>query len=131
MAAIRLRKLRLNTILSALFSIPVVLIAMVFHHMPSGNIVMLMLTIPVLALFGREFYIIAWKRMLHFSANMDTLVALGTGSAFLFSAFNTLYPEFLRTRGLEPHVNVKTFEPRNLFPGDLSSIRTGNDHVFC
>ena len=104
LAAVRLKKLRINTILSALFSIPVVLIAMVFHHLPYGNLVMMALTIPVLAWFGREFFIIAWKRMLHFSANMDTLVALGTGSAFVFSAFNTLDPDYLLSRGLEPHV---------------------------
>jgi Cu2+-exporting ATPase len=104
MAAVRLKKLKLNTILAAAFSIPVVLIAMVFHHMQYGNVIMMMLTIPVLALFGREFFIIAWKRMLHFSANMDTLVAMGTGSAFIFSAFNTIYPQYLLTRGLEPHV---------------------------
>ncbi|MCX6304681.1 MAG: heavy metal translocating P-type ATPase [Bacteroidetes bacterium] len=104
MAAVRLKKLRINTILSAAFSIPVVLIAMVFHHMPYASPIMMALTIPVLALFGREFFIIAWKRMLHFSANMDTLVALGTGSAFVFSAFNTLFPDYFLSRGLEPHV---------------------------
>ena len=104
MATVRLKKLRMNTILSATFSIPVVLIAMVFHHIPYGNLIMLALTIPVLAWFGREFFIIAWKRMLHLEANMDTLVALGTGSAFLFSAFNSLYPEFLVKRGFTPHV---------------------------
>jgi hypothetical protein len=32
--------------------------------------------------------------------------------------------------GLDPHVNVETFEPRNLFPGDRKMIQTGNDHVF-
>jgi Cu2+-exporting ATPase len=104
MAMVRLKRLRLNAILSALFSVPVFLIAMVFHHMPYGNYIMLALTIPVVAWFGREFFIIAWKRMLHFSANMDTLVALGTGSAFLYSTFNTLFPEYLVSRGFEPHV---------------------------
>ncbi|MFZ4523175.1 MAG: heavy metal translocating P-type ATPase [Bacteroidales bacterium] len=104
MAAVRLKRVRTNTILSAAFSLPVVLIAMVFHHLPYGNMIMMVLTVPVLGWFGREFFIIAWKRMLHFSANMDTLVALGTGSAFIFSAFNTLFPEYLVSRGLEPHV---------------------------
>ncbi|MEI7664296.1 MAG: heavy metal translocating P-type ATPase, partial [Bacteroidota bacterium] len=104
LAAMRLKRLRTNTILSALFSIPVVLIAMVFHHIPYGNLVMMGLTLPVLAWFGREFFVVAWKRMLHFDSNMDTLVALGTGSAFLFSAFNTLYPGYLLSRGFEPHV---------------------------
>ncbi len=103
-ASMRLKRLRVNTVLSAAFSIPVVLIAMVFHHMPNSNLLMMALTMPVLAWFGREFFIIAWKRMLHFSANMDSLVALGTGSAFVFSAFNTIFPDYLRSRGFEPHV---------------------------
>jgi P-type Cu2+ transporter len=101
----RLRKLRLNTILSVAFSIPVLLIAMVFHHsVPHANLVMLVLSLPVLGIFGREFFIIAWKRARHFSSNMDTLVALGTGAAFLYSAFNTFFPGFLRSHGFEPHV---------------------------
>ena len=104
MAAVRLKKLRTNTVLSAAFSIPVLMIAMIFHQVPHGNMVMMALTIPVLAWFGREFFVIAWKRLLHFSANMDTLVALGTGSAFVFSAFNTLWPGYLISRGFEPHV---------------------------
>ncbi len=104
LASVRLRGLRANTILSAVFSIPVFLIAMVFHHLPGGNLIMLALTIPVLGWFGREFFVIAWKRMLHFDANMDTLVALGTGSAFLFSTFNTIFPEYLLSRGFQPHV---------------------------
>ncbi len=100
----RMTSLRNNTLFSVLFSIPVVLLAMVFHHLPGGNLVMLFLTLPVVGWFGREFFIIAWKRLLHRSANMDTLVALGTGSAFLLSLFNTLFPAWLRSRGLEPHV---------------------------
>ena len=104
MATVRLTRLRNNTILAALFSLPVVLIAMVFHHVAYGNFIMMILTIPVLTWFGREFFIIAWKRLLHLEANMDTLVALGTGSAFVFSAFNTLFPDYLVKRGMEPHV---------------------------
>ena len=104
LAASRLKRLRNNTILSAAFSFPVVLIAMVFHHIPYANPVMMALTIPVLAWFGREFFIIAWKRMLRFSANMDTLVALGTGSAFILSAFNTIFPDYLLKQGMEPNV---------------------------
>ena len=103
-AALRLRKLKRNTLLSAVFTLPVVVIGMGFHHLPYGNAVMMALTLPVLAWFGREFFIVAWKRLLHFSANMDTLVAMGTGSAFIYSSFNTLFPGFLLSRGLEPHV---------------------------
>ena len=100
----RLKKLRLNTILSFSFSLPVFIIAMFLHHLPFRNWIMMALTIPVLAFFGREFFVIAFKRAKHFSANMDTLVALGTGISFLFSTFNTVFPGFLLSRGIEPHV---------------------------
>jgi len=100
----RLKKLRLNTILSFSFSLPVFIIAMFMHHLPFRNWIMMVLTIPVLAVFGREFFVIAFKRAKHFSANMDTLVALGTGISFLFSAFNTFFPGFLQSRGIESHV---------------------------
>jgi Cu2+-exporting ATPase len=100
----RLKRLKFNTLMSVAFSIPVVLISMVFHQIQYSHWIMLFLAIPVLAIFGREFFIIAWKRALHFSSNMDTLVALGTGTAFLYSTFNTVFPEFLQSQGFEPHV---------------------------
>ncbi|MBL7983367.1 MAG: copper-translocating P-type ATPase, partial [Flavobacteriales bacterium] len=46
----------------------------------------------------------AWKQAKHRSANMDTLVALSTGVAYVFSVFNTMYPSFWTSRGLMPHV---------------------------
>jgi P-type Cu2+ transporter len=100
----RLKKLRINTILSFCFSLPVFIIAMFLHDLPYRNWIMMTLTIPVLVVFGREFFVISFKRAKHFSANMDTLVALGTGISFLFSVFNTIFPGFLQSRGIEPHV---------------------------
>jgi len=100
----RLGLLKRRTVASAVLTLPVVILAMVFHHLPYANPVMLILTLPVLVWSGREFFVIAWKRMVHRSANMDTLVALGTGSAFTLSLFNTLFPSWLRARGIEPHV---------------------------
>lgn len=100
----RLKLLKFNTLMSVAFSVPVVLISMAFHQIPYSHWIMLVLAIPVLSIFGREFFIIAWKRALHFSSNMDTLVALGTGTAFLYSTFNTVFPEFLQSKGFEPHV---------------------------
>jgi Cu2+-exporting ATPase len=72
--------------------------------MPNGNYYMLALTTPVLFFFGRVFFINAWKQAKHGKANMDTLVALSTGIAYIFSVFNTFYPEFWYNKGLEPHV---------------------------
>jgi len=100
----RLRSSKQKTFMAIGFSIPVVVLAMVFHDMPYSNLIMLLLTLPVLAWFGKEFFINAYKRAIHLSANMDTLVALGTGSAFIFSVVNTLFPHYLEQHGLEPHV---------------------------
>ena len=100
----RLKKLRFNTLMAIIFAVPVVIIAMGLHHLPYRNWIMMVLTLPVMAWFGNEFFIIAWKRARHLQSNMDTLVALGTGVAFLFSLFNTLFPSYLLSHGLEPHV---------------------------
>ena len=75
----------------------------VMDWMP-GRWISLALSIPVLFWFGRSFFVNAWKQAQHGKANMDTLVALSTGIAFLFSLFNTVYPEFWLQRGLAPHV---------------------------
>lgn len=99
-----LDKLRKNCILSLVFAIPLVVIAMFFHTMPYANYIMWVLSTPIVFVFGRQFFVVAWKQARHMSTNMDTLVALSTGTAYLFSVFNTLFPSFWTERGLEPHV---------------------------
>ncbi|WP_207425352.1 heavy metal translocating P-type ATPase [Pedobacter sp. SYSU D00535] len=96
--------LKRRTWLAIGFSVPLVLIGMVFMHMPYANYIMWALATPVVLVFGRQFFVNAWKQAKHRSANMDTLVALSTGIAYIFSVFNTLYPEFWESRGLEAHV---------------------------
>ncbi len=96
--------LRKRTFFALLFSIPLVAIGMVFMNMPYANYAMWILATPVVVIFGRQFFINAWKQAKHRSANMDTLVALSTGIAYLFSVFNTLYPQFWTSRGLDAHV---------------------------
>lgn len=93
-----------RTIWASILSFPVFIIGMFFMDMPYGTWVSMVLTAPVLFWFGRNFFINAWKQANHGKANMDTLVALSTGIAFLFSAFNTIYPEFWHNRGIHPHV---------------------------
>ncbi|ARS38091.1 heavy metal translocating P-type ATPase [Pontibacter actiniarum] len=100
----KLRDAKVKLIVASVLSIPVLLIAMVFPAIPYADWIMLVLTTPVVVWSGRDFFIIAYKRAKNFSANMDTLIALGTGAAFLFSVFNTFFPGYLRSRGLEPHV---------------------------
>jgi len=84
-----------QTIGSAVLSLPLLVIAMVFPHMPSANYIMLILSIPVVCWFGRQFFVRAWKQLKHRSANMDTLVALSTGIAFLFSTVTTFWPDLM------------------------------------
>lgn len=98
------RRLRSNTILSIAFSIPLVAIGMFFMHMPYACYIMWALATPVVLVFGRQFFINAWKQLRHRSANMDTLVAMSTGAAYIFSVFNTVYPQFWSSRGLEANV---------------------------
>lgn len=97
-------KLKQRTIWSFVLSVPVVVIGMFLMEMPYSQYISMVLSAPVVFYFGRDFFINAWKQARHAKANMDTLVALSTGIAFLFSAFNTFYPEFWHTRGLHAHV---------------------------
>ncbi len=96
--------LRNRTIGAIVLSIPLVLIAMVFMHIPYANFIMWALATPVVLVFGRQFFVGAWKQAKHRSANMDTLVALSTGVAYIFSVFNTIFPEYWTSKGLEAHV---------------------------
>jgi Cu2+-exporting ATPase len=96
--------LKQRTIWSSLLSLPVVIIGMFFMNMPYANWIMMVLATPVVFYFGRSFFVNAWKQARFRKANMDTLVALSTGIAWLFSAFNTIYPEYWHQRGLHAHV---------------------------
>ncbi|MBD2769041.1 copper-translocating P-type ATPase [Hymenobacter sp. BT664] len=72
------------------------------------NYSLLALTLPVLLYSGREFYASAWKGFRHRTANMDTLIALGTGAAFLYSLAATIVPGFFARQGLMPEVYYDT-----------------------
>ncbi|HPF91348.1 MAG TPA: heavy metal translocating P-type ATPase [Flavobacteriales bacterium] len=100
----RMRSLKQRLIASIVLSVPLVIIGMLLMHAPWANFTMWLLATPVVLVFGRQFFINAWKQARHRSANMDTLVALSTGVAYLFSVFNTMYPAFWTARGQEPHV---------------------------
>ncbi len=89
---------------SIALSIPVMVVGMGFMHAPWSPWVQWLLATPVVLVFGRQFFVNAWKQAKHRSANMDTLVALSTGVAYLFSVFNTVWPSFWTSRGLEAHV---------------------------
>lgn len=100
----RYRQLKLKTIGAWVLSLPVAVLGMFFMDLPFANIWMLILTLPVILYFGNSFYINAWKQLKIGRSNMDTLVALSTSIAFLFSLFNTFFPDFWYNRDMEPHV---------------------------
>ncbi len=102
--ASELKTLTNHTIGAAAFTIPIMVIGMFIPNLPFANWIMMALTIPVLAVFGKRFFVSAVNQLKHKSTNMDTLVALSTGIAFIFSLFNTVNPQFWLSRGLEPHV---------------------------
>ncbi|QIL75289.1 heavy metal translocating P-type ATPase [Hymenobacter sp. HDW8] len=76
--------------------------------MPVLNYVQLLLTLPVLLYSGREFYVSAWNGLRHRTASMDTLIAVGTGAAFLYSLAATLVPGWFMRQGLMPEVYYDT-----------------------
>jgi Cu2+-exporting ATPase len=93
-----------RTIWSAILTLPIFVLGMFYMQWEPGKWISLVLTFPILFWFGRSFFINAFKQAKHGKANMDTLVALSTGIAFLFSVFNTFFSEFWLSRGIEPHV---------------------------
>ncbi|MDR1583678.1 MAG: heavy metal translocating P-type ATPase [Prevotellaceae bacterium] len=96
--------LKQNILCAAILSLPIVIISMFFMDMPYGNEIMWLLSTPVIFLWGKNFFVNTWKQAKYRTVSMDTLVALSTGIAYLFSVFNTLFPDFWIKRGVHPHV---------------------------
>lgn len=100
----RYEELRRRTWWAIGLSIPVAVIGMFFMNMPGAGWIMFLLSTPVVFIFGRQFFVGAWRQMRHRTANMDTLVALSTAIAWLFSVSNLLFPHFWMSRGIHPHL---------------------------
>ena len=98
------QKLRKKVIGALFFAIPLFVIGMFFMDKPWANIVMWILSTPMLFYFGQSFFIGAWKQLKHRSANMDTLVAISTGTAYIYSVFATVLPKLWHQNGIHPHV---------------------------
>jgi Cu+-exporting ATPase len=86
------RALRFRFILGAALAIPVVILGMAHAGFPGANWIQLALSSPVLFFCGWPFYRGAWKSVRHLTADMNTLIAVGTGAAFLYSAAATIAP---------------------------------------
>ena len=99
--------LKRKTVLSWLFSIAVMCVSMRWVDLGSRDIanqVALLIALANMLYCGRQFYVSSFRQLLHGSANMDTLVALSTGIAFLFSAFNTFWGDAVwMSRGVVWH----------------------------
>lgn len=104
MARAHYRKMKRNVIGAWSLAIPLAVLGMVFMHLFWANWVMMGLALAIMLFFGRSFYINGWRHARFGKANMDTLVALSTLIAFIFSFFNTVYPQFWLEKGLVPHV---------------------------
>ena len=99
--------LKRKTALSWLFSIAVMCVSMRWIDLGSRDItnqVALLIALANMLYCGRQFYVSSFRQLRHGSANMDTLVALSTGIAFLFSAFNTFWGDAVwASRGVVWH----------------------------
>ena len=98
--------LRRRTFVSWLFAVLTMCFSMgwISHTGSFANQICLLLTVANLLYCGKQFYVSAWKQLLHHTANMDSLVALSTLIAFLFSTFNTFFGEMVwGARGIEWH----------------------------
>lgn len=81
-------------ILGIALSLPIMLISMFFmDRFPGENIALLVLTTPVWALVGWEFHRVALRSLRHGSANMDTLVSVGSTAAYVLSVVATFFPQ--------------------------------------
>ena len=93
------QSLKIKMIFAMILTVPILILSM-FPNLPLiGDIsqqfrwyILLVLTTPVVFVSGGQFYISAWKTARHLTADMNTLIALGTGSAYIYSVLNTFLP---------------------------------------
>ncbi|HEY6437689.1 MAG TPA: heavy metal translocating P-type ATPase, partial [Ignavibacteriaceae bacterium] len=112
------KELKKDFLIAAIFTIPIFLISMGtmwenFHTVIALsndliNKILLLLTIPVVFISGRRFYKIFINNLLHRTADMNSLVAIGTGSAFIYSTILTLFPEFFDNTSMSSHTYFET-----------------------
>ena len=112
------RQLKKDFIFSAVLTLPVMIVSMVNMTewfmssvpltMSEINILLFLATTAVMAGPGKRFFVIAWKLAKHFSADMNTLVAVGTGTAYLFSSIVTLFPRWLPIDNPMDHIYFDT-----------------------
>ena len=100
-------ELRRKAIVSGSIGVVAMIAPMALMHVvPTRalNLVLLVLTVAVMGWAGRHFYTRAWSAFRHHSADMNTLIAVGTGAAFVYSLVATLAPAFFVRHGVAPEV---------------------------
>ena len=104
-AAEEFRELKTKAIASAVAGAVAMIVSMP-HMLPTTatRVALLALTLGVMLWAGRHFYTRAWAAFRHRAADMNTLVAVGTGAAFLYSLVATLAPQLFVARGMTPDV---------------------------
>lgn len=102
----RQRRLKNSFVLALVLSIPVALISMSHGliHVPNQEIVLFILSTPVVLVAGRRFFVLAFRAARHGAADMNTLVALGVGAAYGYSTAAILFPSFFLATGQAPDV---------------------------
>ena len=113
-----LRRLRREFILSAVLAAPVMALSMLSMtewydrgaplSLETTNKILLLLTTPVMFVSGRRFFSGFWARARHLTADMNTLVAVGTGAAYAYSTAAVLFPEVMGMGHQAPHVYFDT-----------------------
>lgn len=111
-------KTKKDFLISLILTIPIVIINMGMmwesftNFIPLSaehlNKILLILTTPIIFIPGKRFFEAFWKNLVHFTADMNSLVAIGTGAAFLFSMIQTLFPDLLFSKNNELHVYYDT-----------------------
>ena len=100
------RVLRRKLIVGTAFTLPILVLAMARVEFPGVNLLQLTLALPVLTYSGVQFYRGAWSAIRHRSADMNTLIAVGTGAAFIYSLGTTIAPYLLHSPGVPYPSNV-------------------------
>jgi P-type Cu+ transporter len=96
------RELRLKTLVAGSAGVISMTAAMLLMHSTPVALFQFALATIIMSWTGRHFYTQAWRGLLHHSADMNTLIAVGTGAAYLFSIVATFFPAVFTSHGLAP-----------------------------
>ncbi len=107
-----------DLMIGVIFTLPIFIISMLYHFtffesiwpfdLDTTNKILLILTTPVMFISGKRFFTLTVKNLKHFAVDMNTLVAVGSGAAYLFSTINTLFPRLLGEADVSHQIYFET-----------------------